>query len=230
MINTLRNYLLVIIITVVPILTFAQSNLTAPAADSTHIKGQFEYLYKKSNTFEQYKVISINSYNTLKQNATDSIRLYKKEATIHLNETNSLNNKLETSNTEVTQLKEELSTTQNMQNSISLLGMAVSKKAYSLIMWGIIFSLAFMSVILFLMFKQGHNVVKEAKTRLKELQEDIEKLRKSGISREQALGHELMSYKLSHKLCLPKNSHSQFERKGINIPYKRATQAALDYL
>ena len=199
MINTLRNYLLVIIITVVPILTFAQSNLTAPAADSTHIKGQFEYLYKKSNTFEQYKVISINSYNTLKQNATDSIRLYKKEATIHLNETNSLNNKLETSNTEMTQLKEELSTTQNMQNSISLLGMAVSKKAYSLIMWGIIFSLAFMSVILFLMFKQGHNVVKEAKTRLKELQEDIEKLRKSGISREQALGHELMSYKLSHK-------------------------------
>ena len=199
MINTLRRHLLVIIITVVPILTFAQSNLTAPAADSTHIKGQFEYLYKKSNTFEQYKVISINSYNTLKQNATDSIRLYKKEATIHLNETNSLNNKLETSNTEMTQLKEELSTTQNMQNSISLLGMAVSKKAYSLIMWGIIFSLAFMSVILFLMFKQGHNVVKEAKTRLKELQEDIEKLRKSGISREQALGHELMSYKLSHK-------------------------------
>ena len=196
MINTLRKHLLVIIISVVPILTFAQSNLVT---DSTHIKGQFESLYKKSNTFEQYKVISINSYNTLKQNATDSIRLYKKEATIHLNETNSLNNKLETSNTEMTQLKEELSTTQNMQNSISLLGMAVSKKAYSLIMWGIIFSLAFMSVILFLMFKQGHNVVKEAKTRLKELQEDIEKLRKSGISREQALGHELMSYKLNHK-------------------------------
>ena len=196
MINTLRKHLLVIIISVVPILTFAQSNLIA---DSTHIKGQFESLYKKSNTFEQYKVISINSYNTLKQNATDSIKLYKKEATIHLNETNSLNNKLETSNTEMTQLKEELSTTQNMQNSISFLGMAVSKKAYSLIMWGIIFSLASMSVILFLMFKQGHNVVKEAKTRLKELQEDIEKLRKSGISREQALGHELMSYKLNHK-------------------------------
>ena len=196
MISTLRKHLLVIIISVVPILTFAQSDLIE---DSTHIKGQFESLYKKSNTFEKYKVISINSYNTLKQNATDSIKLYKKEANIHLNATNSLNNKLETSNTEMTQLKEELSTTQNMQNSISLLGIAISKKAYSLIMWGVVFSLAFTSVILFLMFKRGHQVVIEAKIRLKEVQEDIEKLRKSGISREQALGHELMSYKLNHK-------------------------------
>lgn len=199
MINTLRNHLLVIIITVVPLLTFAQSNLIASTSDSTDIKGQFEYLYKKSNTFEHYKVIPINSYNTLKQNATDSISLYKKEAINHLNETNSLNNKLETSNTEIARLKEELSTTQNMQNSIKLLGMAVSKNAYRLIMWGIIFSLIFFSVILFLIFKRGRQVVIDARTRLKEVQEDIEKLRKSGILREQKLGHELTIYKLNHK-------------------------------
>lgn len=199
MINTLEKHLLVIIITVLPILIFAQSNLIASAADSTDIKGQFEYLYKKSNTFEQFKVIPINSYNTLKQNATDSIRLYKKEATIHLNETNSLNNKLESSNTEITQLKEELSTTQNMQNSIKLLGMAVSKNAYRLIMWGVIFSLAIFSTILFLINKRGHQVVINARTRLKEVQEELEKLRKSGILREQKLGHELTSYKLNHK-------------------------------
>jgi len=199
MITTLKKHLFVIIITAVPIFAFAQSNLIASASDSTNIKGQFEYLYKKSNTFEQYKVISMNSYNTLKQNATDSIRLYKKEAIHQLNETNSLNIKLETSNTEITQLKEELSTTQNMQNSIMLLGMAVSKTAYSLFMWGVIFSLAFISVILFLMFKRGHQVVKEARTRLKEVQEDLEKLRKSGILREQSLGQELTIYKLNHK-------------------------------
>lgn len=198
-INTFRKHLLVIIITAVPILTFAQSNVIASVADSTDIKGQFEKLYKKSSTYEQNKVIQISGYNTLKKNATDSIRMYKKEATDHLQETNSLNNKLETSNTEITQLKEELSTTQNMQNSINLLGMAVSKNAYSLIMWGVIFCLAIISTILFLLYKRGHQVVKEARTRLKEVQEDLERLRKSGILREQNLGHELQSYKLNHK-------------------------------
>ncbi|MDP3445790.1 MAG: hypothetical protein Q8T08_23260 [Ignavibacteria bacterium] len=194
----MKKYLLVIIVTAVPILSFAQSNFIASVSDSTDIKGQFEYLYKKSNTFEVYKVIPINSYNTLKQNATDSIRLYKKEATIHLNETNSLNAKLEASNAEIARLKEELSTTQNMQNSVRLLGMGIGKKAYNLIMWGVIFCLAIFSTILFLMYKRGHQVVKDAKTRLIEVQEDLEKLRKSGILREQKLGHELISYKLRH--------------------------------
>ena len=199
MINPLRKYLLGIIITTIPILAFAQSNVIASVADSTDIKGQFEHLYKKSNTYEQNKVIRINDYNTLKKNSTDSIRMYKKEATDHLQETNSLKSKLENSNTEFTQLKEELVATQSMQNSINLLGMAVNKKAYSLIMWGIIFCLAITSAILFLMYKRGHQVVKEAKTRLKEVQEDLEKLRKSAILREQKLGHELQSYKLNHK-------------------------------
>lgn len=199
MINPLRKYLLVIIITSVPILTFAQTKSIVSATDSTGIKGQFEYLYKKSNTFEQYKVIQISDYNKLKQNATDSIRTYKKEAINHLNETKSLNNKLETINAEVAQLKEELSTTQNMQNSINLLGIAVNKKAYSLIMWGVIFCLAIICTVLFLMYKRGHQVVTEARTRLKEVQEDLEKLRKSAILREQTLGNELMSYKRNHK-------------------------------
>ena len=199
MINPLRKYLLVIIITSVPILTFAQTNSIVSAKDSTDIKGQFEQLYKKSNTFEQHKVIQISDYNKLKQNATDSIRTYKKEAINRLNEKNSLNNKLETINAEVALLKEKLSTTQNMQNSINLLGMAVNKKAYSLIMWGVIFCMAVISTVLFLMYKRGHQVVKEARTRLKEVQEDLEKHRKSAILREQALGNELMSYKRNHK-------------------------------
>lgn len=198
MMNTIRKYLLVIIITAVPILTFAQSNFIASVSDSADIKEQFEYLYKKSNTFEVYKVIPINSFNTLKQNAIDSIRLYKKEATIHLNETNSLNARLEASNAEIARLKEELSTTQNMQNSVRLLGMGIGKKTYNLIMWGVIFCLAIFSTILFLMYKRGHQVVKDAKARLVEVQEDLEKLRKSGILREQKLGHELISYKLRH--------------------------------
>ena len=195
----LKKHLLAIIITAIPILTYAQSNVIASVADSTDIKGQFEKLYKKSNTYEQNKVIQISDFNTLKKNSTDSIRMYKKEATNHLQEINSLKSKLETSITEFTQLKEELTTTQNLQNSINLLGIEVSKKTYSLIMWGVTFCLAIISTILFLKYKRGYMVVSEAKTRLKEVQEELEKLRKSGILREQMLGNELMSYKRNHK-------------------------------
>lgn len=42
MIHAIRKHLLVLIITVVPILAFAQSNAMASTTDSTDIKGQFE--------------------------------------------------------------------------------------------------------------------------------------------------------------------------------------------
>jgi len=112
MIDSLSKCLLGIIVTTITLLTIAQSNDIASVADSTDIKGQFEKLYKKANTYEQNKVILISDFNTLKKNSTDSIRMYKKEATSHMQETNSLKSKLKTYNTEFTQLKEELSTAQ----------------------------------------------------------------------------------------------------------------------
>jgi len=197
--NTFRNQILVLIITTFPILTFAQNDFTSSVADSTNIKGQFEYLYKKSNTYEQYKVIPIVAYNTLKQNAADSIRMYKMEATNHLKEITNLNKKLETSITETKQLKEELLTTQDTKNSIKLLGIATNKNAYKLLMWLVIFCLIITSIILFLMYKRGHQVVKEARNRLQEVQDDFEKHRKNAIARQQELGHELMTFKLRNK-------------------------------
>jgi hypothetical protein len=199
MINTIKKHLIVLIITALPLLSLAQGTIVASAADSTSIKAQFDKVYKKSNTYEQNKVVSIRDYNSLRQNATDSIRSYKKEATGRLLENSGLSNKLETSNAEITQLKQELTTAQNTQNSVSLLGIEVAKKSYNIIMWGIIFCLAILSTILFLMFQRGHQLVIEASTRLKEVQDDLVKLRKNGIEREQKLGHELQSYKLNHK-------------------------------
>jgi hypothetical protein len=196
--NTLRNHILVLIVTTLPILSFAQSNFTSSVADSTDIKGQFEYLYKKSNSFEQYKVIPIVAYNTLKQNATDSIQMYQKKVADHINEINNLNNKLETSNTEISRLKEELEAALDTKNSIKLLGIPTNKNAYRLFMWIVIFCLVIASMVLFLMYKRGHRVVKEARIRLQEVQEDFEKHRKNAIAREQALGHELQTFKLRH--------------------------------
>lgn len=199
MMTTIRSHILILIIIAFPILTFAQKDFTASVADSTGINGQFEYLYKKSNTFGQYKVIPIVAYNTLRQNTTDSIKMYKKEVTNYVKEVDSLNIKLGASSAEIKQLKEELATTLDTKNSIKLLGMATDKQSYKLLMWGVIFGLTFTCVILYLMFKRGHRVVKESKIRLNEVQEEFEKHRKNAISREQALGHELMTYKMRHK-------------------------------
>lgn len=182
-----------------PSVIIAQNSSLKAVADTTSLRDQFDYVYHKSNTYEQYKVVKMSSLNLLKQNSLDSIKTYKDQISNNLQEVNKLNKNLTAQNAEIKSLKEELKKTQNSKDSISFLGMEITKGAYNTIMWAVIFILAVLSFVLFSLFKRGHLVVKATKKRLAEVQEDLEKLRKNALVREQKLARELMDYKLKNK-------------------------------
>lgn len=195
----LSRYVVVSLFMAFATTTFAQTNSFEAAFDTLQINEQFEHLYRRSNTFEEYKVISISGYNLLKKNSQDSILQYKQDADSHLQEITSLKNSLTSTNTEIEKLQQELASIQQAKNSMSFIGIEVSKGAYNAIMWGIIICLAIVSVVLFSLFKRGHHVVKDTKNRLLEVQEDLETLRKNALVREQKLARELMDFKLKNK-------------------------------
>lgn len=197
--NVLPKYLLIVLLAFAPVVIIAQTTSYKAAFDTLSIDGQFEQLYKKSNTYEEYKVMSINGYNLLKKNSLDSIQMYKQEAGSHFQEIKALKNNLTSTNSEIEGLKDELTATQQSRNSINFLGIEISKGSYNAIMWGIIFCLAIITISLFLLYQRGHHVVKETKNRLVEVQDDLEKLRQNALVREQKLARELMDYKLKNK-------------------------------
>ncbi len=177
----------------------AQTTSFKSAFDTLSIQEQFDFLYKRSNTYEQYKVMSISGYMDLKANLIDSVSMYQQDANSHIQEINTLKENLIATNTQIEKLEKELNDTKNSKDSMSLLGIEVSKASYNAIMWGLIIGLAVVALVLFSLYKRGHQVVKETKTRLGEVQEDLESLRKNALVREQKLARELMDYKLKHK-------------------------------
>ncbi|MHA7112074.1 hypothetical protein ACRTDU_18245 [Sunxiuqinia elliptica] len=177
----------------------AQTTSFKSAFDTLSIQEQFDFLYKRSNTYEQYKVMSISGYMDLKANLIDSVSMYQQNANSHIQEINTLKENLIATNTQIEKLEKELNDTKNSKDSMSLLGIEVSKASYNAIMWGLIIGLAVVALVLFSLYKRGHQVVKETKTRLGEVQEDLESLRKNALVREQKLARELMDYKLKHK-------------------------------
>lgn len=197
--ETLHKYLFGFLILTIPTFIFAQSRSIESVLDSTSLQGQFDYIYSKSNTYQNYKVVKISSLNALKQNSLDSIKQYKDQISNNLKNIDKLNSDLSARNTEITNIKEELSATKDAQDSISFLGMQITKGAYNTIMWGVIFCLLAISAILFSLYKRGYHVVKTTKTRLVEVQEDLENLRKNALVREQKLARELMDFKLKNR-------------------------------
>jgi len=178
---------------------FAQKSDLEAKFDTLSLKGQFEYVYEKSETYERYKVVKISTFGLLKKNSVDSIDVYKTELVARKREITQLQSTVEDKDGKITELTENLNATNETKNSMVFLGAEVSKGAYNSIMWGIVFILAGAAVVLFLMFKRSHMVTSETKNRLSEVEEEFEAHRKSALKREQKIARELMDEKLKHK-------------------------------
>ncbi|MCU4165204.1 tRNA (guanine-N1)-methyltransferase [Carboxylicivirga caseinilyticus] len=164
------------------------------------ISDQFEYVIKKSNTYEQFKVVRYNHLMALKKSSLDSLK--KQQTTIaknesEINELKATQNELETN---LANLKKELETVTRSKDSMSIFGQEIDKAAYNSIMWGIVFVLVGLSVALFFMYKRSHVVTKETKERLTEVEEEYENHRKTALKREQKLARDLMDIKLKNNL------------------------------
>ena len=159
--------------------------------DTNSIENQFEELYKKSSTYQIYKVISKDKYQRLKLNILDSLKNLKE--TITHKESLLLKEKTNIEETKRLLAKAEidLNTALKKENSIDVLGIQLSKTAYNLLLWSIIVSLLLgLSYFIFKFFR-SNILTKEAQNNLLDIEEEFEHHRKKTLVREQKLRRKL---------------------------------------
>ncbi len=159
--------------------------------DTNSIENQFEELYKKSSTYQIYKVISKDKYQRLKLNVLDSLKNLKE--TITHKESLLLKEKTNIEETKKLLAKAEidLNTALKKENSIDVLGIQLSKTAYNLLLWSIIVSLLLgLSYFIFKFFR-SNILTKEAQNNLLDVEEEFEQHRKKTLVREQKLRRKL---------------------------------------
>lgn len=167
--------------------------------DTTALKQQFDYVIQKSNTFEQFKVVRMRHLTILKKNTADTLAANQRTISTNVAEIEQLKTTQQTMTEEMTELKAQLEKVTNSKNSLSFFGQEISKSVYNTMMWGLVLGLAALSGLLFTLFKRGHQVTKETKQRLTELEEEFENHRKTALRREQKLARELMDEKIKNQ-------------------------------
>lgn len=155
------------------------------------IKGQFEKIYRISTTYQTYKVISIDRFNTLKNNVLDSLEksnleIREKELELKSEKESivSLNEKLDKANA-------DLKVALTKENSISLFGANLNKITYNLLLWSIILILGTLLSFFIFRFSRSNVLTKKAQESLREVEEEFEIHRKKSLEREQKLRREL---------------------------------------
>ncbi|MBT8315899.1 MAG: tRNA (guanine-N1)-methyltransferase [Maribacter sp.] len=163
--------------------------------DKGTINSQFEYIYKKSGNYradgKRYEVVRIIWLDKLRKNVLDSLNAAnKKEAELnatiagHEATITSLKNKLEETTSNLSSVTEE-------KDSMSLLGMLVSKVTYNLILWTIISGLLLLFLLFVFKFRRSNTLTQEAKTALSELEVEYEDHRRRALEREQKISRQL---------------------------------------
>jgi F0F1-type ATP synthase assembly protein I len=159
--------------------------------DTNSIENQFEELYKKSSTYQVYKVISKDKYQRLKLNILDSLKDLKE--TIAHKESLLLKEKSNIEETKklLTQTEIDLNISLKKESSIDILGIKLSKVVYNLLLWGIIVLLLLgLSYFIFKFFR-SNVLTKEAKNNLVDVEQEFEQHRKKTLVREQKLRRKL---------------------------------------
>lgn len=155
------------------------------------IDNQFEYVIQKSNRYQDYKVVKTNWLYALKAHTLDSLIAIQ-------NQLDNTKNVVSTQQTEIDQLKTNLATTQNNlattnteKDSMSLLGLQMSKIHYNLLMWAIIGVLLALLLMFVYKFKNSNSVTKSAKKNLAVIEEEFEEHRRNALEREQKVRRQL---------------------------------------
>jgi len=169
----------------------AENNEPKPSLDNGTIESQFDYLYRKSSSYQEYKVVKKTFYQKIKGNVLDSMQGLKKD----LADTKKL---VEVQGNEIKNLKSDLQTTNNNliavtkeKDNIKFLGFPMTKSSYNSLLWTIILSLVALLLFFIFRFRSSNSITVQSKALLADTEKEFEAYKAKALEREQKVRREL---------------------------------------
>jgi len=168
-----------------------ETDAPKPSLNNGTIESQFDYLYRKSSSYQEYKVVKKTFYQKIKGNVLDSMQALKKD----LVDTKKL---VEVQGNEIKSLKSDLLTTNDNlvsvtkeKDDIKFLGMPMTKASYNSLLWTIIFSLVALLLFFIFRFKSSNTITVQSKNLLNDTEKEFEAYKAKALEREQKVRREL---------------------------------------
>ncbi len=166
------------------------------ALDAGNIQSQFNYLLKKSKTWnKKHKLVNIERMEKFGSNVQDSLILLHEKLTISVEKTKQLEAEIGNRETKI----QNLEVTVEACDQISFLGIDFSKSSYNLLMCILILGSFSVAGICFVLLKRNNAVTTETKRKLKNLKKEFEEHRQNALIKEQKLARRLQDEVIKNK-------------------------------
>jgi len=179
------KYNLFLFIAFISAVGFSQE-LTTESLDT-----QFNTLYRRSTSYQEYKVVSKDKFRALQKNVSDSINAYSSDMQHKISTINTHEGTISVLTKENNTLSSQLKIALKKENSISLFGIQFTKWLYSIIVFIIILLLLILLAYYIFKFKNSNVITMDAKYSLTDAEHELTIFKKKSLEREQKLRREL---------------------------------------
>jgi hypothetical protein len=155
------------------------------------IENQFDNIYRTSSTYQNYKVINRDRFNTLKSRVLDSLKVYSKSISAKEKTITAKSSEIESLKKELAETNTKLTEAISKENSFSFLGIEIAKGTYNLMVWALVGILLAGLIHFIYQFAKSNSVTKTALSDLEEVEKEFEAHRKKTLEREQKLRRQL---------------------------------------
>lgn len=195
--NPIKHTSLVILFLISTLTSFSQAKPEEELSlNSGTIENQFEYVLRKSGNFkgtngQAYEAVKRSMLFTLRANTIDSLKTLKTKLENSKNTTETQLKEINDLKTSLSSTKSTLEATNSEKDSMSLLGMQMSKTNYNALMWTVIAALLALFILFVYKFKSSNAVTRDAKKALEEIEEEFDEHRRTALEREQKVRRQL---------------------------------------
>lgn len=161
------------------------------SAQENTLEDQMTEVFDKSNSYQKYKVIEQTKLATLRRNVLDSVS--ELQTTIvdqHIDIANRTQT-IDSLNLQLEGVKNELEASKEREDGIQVLGVLTSKSTYNTLMWSIIIVLLLLTIFFFYRSSASHQIIRDTRQKVDELDAENENLRRTNLEREQKLRRKL---------------------------------------
>jgi len=155
------------------------------------IDNQFEYVIRRSNSYQEFKVVKKTWLYELKAHTLDSLNAVHKELSDTQATVANQSKEIDQLKTDLANTKTNLENTNQEKDSMALFGIQMSKGGYNALMWTIIAALLVLLMFFIYKFKNSNATTKQAKKTLLETEEEYEEYRRNALEREQKVRRQL---------------------------------------
>ncbi|MDN5210675.1 hypothetical protein QQ020_01410 [Fulvivirgaceae bacterium BMA12] len=161
--------------------------------DSGTLSQQFEYVKKKSSSYNDFKVIKLSRLDKMWSNALDSLSATRSSLAEFQKKVGTQQTTIDGLNKSLEDTKQQLAEVTEEKDSISLLGIGMAKKNYHGLMWFLVFALLAMLGVAIYKFKDSNKITVNAERDFRNVSEEYEEFKKKSLEKERKLKRELQT-------------------------------------